>query len=222
MLGVSLPNTYPKSLPHLSPSFSTGVPTKVQLAARELVREKPKTLLGSEMIFEIVTGLQDLLDNVPLAAEAPTLEEEREAQLAALEQRKQDDLATTVEPTPAGIADEANADQTEEDQTLSAMVQQAKTRAGKRRDRSPNKPDAAEIEANKGLQFDHLITTKDAEGLLTKFQVVHRRVRYRQGPVTKVSKVHIWNASPHLEPCLVLKECRFPMQGVRHAEEATV
>jgi len=179
------------------------------------VTQKPRTLLGSEMIFEIATTLQDLLDNVPRTAEAPTLEEERAAQLALSQQIKQKESATTVESNITDTTEEANTRQTEEDEGLSIMMEQAKTRAEKRKEKSPGKPDAAEIEANEGLQLDHVITAKDAEGSLTNFQVVHHRVRYRQGPVTKVTKVHIWNAPRHLEPCLVLKECRFPVQGMQ-------
>jgi len=215
VLGVSLPNTYPKTLPHLSLCFGPSVPAKVQLATRDLVTQKPRTLLGSEMIFEIATTLQDLLDNVPRTAETPNLEEERTAQLALSQQMKQKDSATTTESNATDTTEEANARHIEEDEALSFMIEQAKTRAEKRKEKSPGKPDAAEIEANEGLQFDHIITAKDAEGSLAKFQVIHNRVRYRQGPVTKVSKVHIWKASRHLEPCLVLKECRFPVQGMQ-------
>lgn len=167
------------------------------------------------MIFEIAATLQDLLDSVPRTAEAPTLEEERAAQLALSQQIKPPDSATTVESNDTDTTEEANARQTEEDEALSIMMEQAQTRAEKRKEKSPGKPAAAEIEANEGLQLDHIITAKDAEGSLTKFQVIHHRVRYREGPVTKVSKVHIWNAPRHLEPCLVLKECHFPVQGMQ-------
>lgn len=215
VLGISFPNTYPKTLPQLSLCFGPGVPAKVQLATRDLVTQKPRTLLGSEMIFEIAATLQDLLDNVPRATEAPTLEEERAAQLALSRQEKKEDPARTIGSNTTDTAEEANARQTEEDEALSIMMEQAQTRAEKRKEKSVGKPAAAEIEANEGLQFDHVITTRDAEGSLTKFQVIHHRVRYRQGPVTKVTKVHIWNTPRHLEPCLVLKECRFPVQGMQ-------
>lgn len=215
VLSISFPNTYPKSLPQLSLCFGPGVPAKVQLASKDLVTQKPRTLLGSEMIFEIAATLQDLLDNVPRTAEAPTLEEERAAQLALSQQMKQRDSARTVESNTTVTTEEAKARQTEEDEALIIMMEQAQTRAEKRKEKPPGKPAAAEIEANEGLQLDHVITAKDAEGSLTNFQVIHHRVRYREGPVTKVTKVHIWNAPRHLEPFLVLKECRFPVHGLQ-------
>ena len=175
--------------------------------------QKPKCLLGSEMIFEIATALQELLDNVPGIAEALTLEEERAAQLATTQQAKQEASTDALEEEATGTEDKPEAANTEEDQALSIMVEQAKTRLEKRRAKSSNKPDAAEIEANGGLQFDHTITVKDAEGSPANFEVIHHRVRYRQGPVTKVSKVYIWGSSKDLEPSLVLKECRFPSRG---------
>lgn len=95
------------------------------------------------------------------------------------------------------------------------MIEQAKSRTDQRKDKLLSRPDAAEIEAEGGLLFDHAIAAKDAEGSLTNFEIVSRRTRYRQGPVTKVTKVHIWNAPKDLEPSLVLKECQLAIQGTQ-------
>ena len=183
------------------------------MEAQEIVRLKPKTLLGSEMIFEVATALQDLLDNIARTAEGPSLEEERMIQLAAAQKPKPGQQMDILHPH-AETEHELEADRTEEDQTLHLMMMQAKIREEKRKAKPPSKPGAAELEAHEGLQFDHPITVKDAEGSPVKFDVVHQSIRFRQGPVTKVSKVHIWNAPKHLEPCLILKECRFPTQGM--------
>ena len=210
---VSLPNTYPKSLPSLDLSFGPGVPSKAKMEAQEIVQRKPRTLLGSEMIFEIATALQDLLDNIVRTAEAPSLEEERMIQLAAAQKSKPDHQMDKLGPHPE-TEHELDAAKTDDDETLRIMMMQAKVREERRKAKPPSKPDAAELEAQEGLQFDHPITVKDAEGSPVEFDIVHQSVRFRQGPVTKVSKVHIWNAPKHLEPCLILKECRFPTQGM--------
>ena len=183
------------------------------MEAQEIVQLKPKTLLGSEMIFEVATALQDLLDSIVGTAEAPSLEEERMIQLAAAQKPKPAHQMDILGPR-RDTEHELDAAGTEEDQTLQIMMMQAKIREERRKAKPPSKPDAAELEAHEGLQFDHPITVKDAEGSPVKFDIVHQSIRFRQGPVTKVSKVHIWNAPKHLEPRLILKECRFPTQGM--------
>lgn len=54
-----------------------------------MLRTRPRTLLGSEMIFEITTSLQDILNHAAqdLVQSVPTLEEERVIQQAVLSSR---------------------------------------------------------------------------------------------------------------------------------------
>lgn len=81
-LAVSLPPTYPKSLPRLSLRFGHVMRDKEQKQARNIINSKPKSLLGSEMIFEIATSLQDILDTISRDT-VPTLDEERIAREVA-------------------------------------------------------------------------------------------------------------------------------------------
>lgn len=213
LLLVSLPNTYPKTLPSLKLKFGPAVSPKVQLEAHHLVDQKPRTLLGSEMIFEIATALQDLLDNISGIARGLSLDEERTTELLKAQELEQDDKINPRKPYVVAAEHLPNAHRAEEDQSLSVLSEQAKSRSERRRAKSSIKLDAAEVEANEGLKFDHVVVAKDAEGSPMKFEVVHHRVQYRRGPVTRVSKVHVWNSPKHLEPSLVLKECRFPTCG---------
>ena len=213
LLSVVLPNTYPKTLPSLDLVFGSAVPSSVQLQARELVRKKPKSLLGSEMVFEIATALQELLMNVSKPLDGPSLEEERLTQHAQTQRSRQQNKPSISERGSIVTGNGPDAAGTEEDQALLTLVEQATIRSEKRRAKSPSGPDAQEVEAIGGLQFDHTIFAKDAVGSPTKFDVVHQRVQYRQGPVTKVSKVHVWNAPKCLEPFLVLKESTFQDRG---------
>ena len=83
-LAVSLPPTYPKSLPRLSLRFGNVMRDQEQKQARDIINSKPKSLLGSEMIFEIATSLQDILDDISISREiVPTLDEERIAREVA-------------------------------------------------------------------------------------------------------------------------------------------
>ncbi|KAL2010403.1 hypothetical protein VTN00DRAFT_6210 [Thermoascus crustaceus] len=88
---VDLPATYPKTVPNLVlqgvDDLRYGAKSKVE----EIVHDKPKTLLGSEMIFELAVSIQDVLEDVALAQaedkDIPSLEEERiEHEAAAIQQ----------------------------------------------------------------------------------------------------------------------------------------
>lgn len=62
-LSVSLPPTYPKSLPRLQLQFDEDLRPEAREQAKDVVNTKPRTLLGSEMVFELATSLQEILDN---------------------------------------------------------------------------------------------------------------------------------------------------------------
>ena len=212
-LAVSLPQTYPKTLPQLSLSFGPGLSSKAKLDAQEFLRRKPKELLGSEMIFEIATALQDILDNTPRVTEVPSLEEERVAQHAATQHAVETISDSNNADNIAEFDEEPDENTAEEEQALAVMMEQAKSRSDKRKVSSTNKPSAAEIEASDGLQFDNIIITNDGDETVTKFDIVHSPIYYRQGPVTKVCKVYVWGSRKDLEPHLVLKTCVFSTRG---------
>ncbi|KAL2852947.1 Serine/threonine-protein kinase [Aspergillus pseudoustus] len=88
---VSLPTTYPKTCPNITPENLEDLRRGAQSRVRDILRNKPKTLLGSEMIYELGVSIQDVLED---AAEAqahdqdlPSLEEERMVQEAAATER---------------------------------------------------------------------------------------------------------------------------------------
>lgn len=134
---------------------------KVKLDAQELLQRKPQNLLGSEMIFEIATSLQDILDSIPVAAAVPNLDEERIAQLAA-KQQTIDKVKGESDATARDDDDEDPESTTvEEQEALSLLMEQTKSREKKK---TTLKPSAAEIEASGGLQFDNTISTQDLYG----------------------------------------------------------
>lgn len=90
-LAVSLPPTYPKSLPRLSLRFGHSMREKERKQAQDIINTKPKSLIGSEMIFEIATSLQDILDDRSVSREIiPTLDEERIAREVAARLKAQE------------------------------------------------------------------------------------------------------------------------------------
>ena len=213
MLIVSLPATYPKTLPRLSMSFSERVSLETRHAAQEVINSKPKTLLGSEMIFEIATALQDILDqsvethtaghNVTDNEQAhiPNLHQERAIQEAVVTQQVKD--AEEERQLTQKEADE------EDQRTISYMIDQEKARMTKRKNKQPATADPFEVEETVpgGIQFDQPITIKDTGGNIITFHTVYRKTDYRDGPVTKVSTVHPLGSRVGSAPILALKEC---------------
>ncbi|ERF70092.1 hypothetical protein EPUS_00279 [Endocarpon pusillum Z07020] len=89
-LFVQLPTTYPKTLPLLRLEHYNCGNTKVLERVKEVLESKPKELLGNEMIYEIASLVQDILeDAATVKAEKeglPSLQAERVLQRNNLEQ----------------------------------------------------------------------------------------------------------------------------------------
>jgi translation initiation factor 2-alpha kinase 4 len=91
LISVKFPATYPKTQPVISIENVHNVREKSLKSIKHIFEDKPKTLLGSVMIFEITSEAIDILvDEAEFqlkGADLPTLEEERagyEAQAAKL------------------------------------------------------------------------------------------------------------------------------------------
>lgn len=217
-LMVSLPATYPKTIPRLSLSFSEGVPPKAIKAAETLISTKPRTLLGSEMIYEIAISLQDILEQYtdPRPTDdvvqevtrdhIPNLHQERAIQEAAMTQK-----VRHAEEEKQLAQKEAE----EEDQRMiSYMIDQEKARMTNRKSKQPATPDPFEVQDTgpDGLQFDQPITIKDVKGAITTFHTVHQKIPYREGVITKVSIVRPLGYQAGSGIILALKECRISDQ----------
>lgn len=212
-LSVSLPATYPKTLPWLALTFEERVPLDTRKAAEEVISTNPKSLLGLEMIFEIATALQDILDqasetratnNNDAAVSSnniPNLHQERALQEAAISQKVKE--AEEEKQLTQKEAEE------EEQRTISYMIEQEKARMAVRKNKQPATADPFEVQQTVpgGLQFDQSITIKDAKGTETTFHTVHQKTEYREGTITKVFTVNPLGARVGSAPILALKEC---------------
>lgn len=208
-LAVSLPPTYPKSLPRLSLRFGDSIRDKEQKQARDIISSKPKSLLGSEMIFEIATSLQDILDDHSISRQivpiVPTLDEERTAREAAARLKAQkNEEEKRQQAIKAGE---------EEEQILLEMVKHRKSQSIRRNSKSIDPLDRPVIgeDIPGGVTFERPARTRKTDGKINIY-TVHQRVQYRQGPVSNVVTVQPWNVSQGVStrenpPFLVLKEC---------------
>ena len=208
-LAVSFPPTYPKSLPRLNLRFAESVRPAEQKQAQEIISSKPKSLLGSEMIFEIATSLQDILhDNVVSPKFVPTLDEERAAgEVASRLKAQQDEEERRQQAIKA---------EEEEEQILLEMVKHRKSQSTRRNSKSISQSDQLVVgeDVLGGITFERPIRLKDRRrnGIAT-VRNVHQMVQYRQGPVSNVVTVQPWSADQAVStyedpPFLVLKQCK--------------
>ena len=211
VLKVTFPATYPKTLPQLDPSFSDGFPSKARNAISEVIKAKPKELLGQESIFEVSTSIQDALDTAVAsnarAQELPALDEERT--LREAEAKRIAEEAKVQEQLRQKHAED------EETRNLSEMVDRERARLTKLHRKSESSPEAIERDARgPGLvTFDHEMKAKSADGTTVSFRSIVRRAKYRNGPVTGVSMACSADSDDDCLPCFALKECAISGSG---------
>ena len=205
-LSVSLPTTYPKTLPDCSVAYDTGVHGKTKVLVDTVIKSKPKALVGSEMIFELATSIQDILEDFSQAKDqnVPALDEERalhEAQ--ALQEANQAQRMQQKQQVEAAR---------EEERMLAQMVEQEQARVAKLNAQSPNRietfePSIFEDDTHGKLTFDREVSVRDLRGNVVAIRSVYNKVEYRNGPITDVFTVHPWKSPIDSAPYLILKQC---------------
>ena len=216
-LRVTLPISYPKTIPGLSVTDYGGIRETTRTQVDEVVKNKPKALVGSEMVFEIASELQDLLeDDVQKQLKAPglpSLEEERvvrEAAATELAKERQEE----------GHRKQAEA-KAEEEQILDRMMaselqrRQDQAREAKRKSKAlilENETSMHEINSADQITFDRVMTRKDEDGDSYSFRAVYAKKRIARGPISE-----IFTVLPALDSVtvsiLLLKEYMLPSSG---------
>lgn len=205
---VSLPATYPKTLPRCQITYSDEVPGRTRKEIDRLIKAKPKDLLGSEMIYELATSIGDVLEDAILTRaktqQAPALDKERALKEAAAQEKAQ-------QAEQVKIQQQQDASE-EEQRMLSRMVEREQARLAKLQVKTPIAETSFEFvqDVAGGLTFDHQIRAKDLNGNTLAFRTVHSNIRYRSGPVTKVFTVQPVGLEESATPFLALKECILP------------
>ena len=169
--------------------------------------------LGSEMIFEIATLLQDILDHGAQSMASVALNQERTMQLEAVQQKTHDAVASIEKDEDAEIELQQEAADTDELQASTVMVEQSRLHGEKRKAKWLDTRDENKDEQSDRLRFDRTMSTQDSKGSIYEFDTVHNLINFRQGPITKVSKVYTQSQQRDVEPHLLLKEARFHTAG---------
>ncbi|KAI9683815.1 MAG: hypothetical protein M1829_004149 [Trizodia sp. TS-e1964] len=199
--------TYPKSVPvfQLEDEEDLRKVTKEKLS--ELLEVRPKTLLNSEMIFDISILIQEVLeDDALLKALEPnshSLEEERKLKedIAALKaQREQEELEKQKEQERIMKDILSNIEFEEE------RVRRNKRRASEAISTALAMPQSSGKDSPDQLCLDQSVDVKDEKGHLHSFSVVKEIANLHQGPVTRVLTVRpITFSSNSQPPILVVK-----------------
>ncbi|PGH10139.1 PEK/GCN2 protein kinase [Polytolypa hystricis UAMH7299] len=177
-LFVELPTTYPKTVPILKVKGLDEIRRSAKSKIQDVIKTKPKTLLGSEMIYELAVTIQDILEDAALAQaedkDLPSLEEERIVQEAAAlqlaELQKQEELRRQQEVTA------------EEERALQVLLedkikqrQRAKEQVNRRKSRTMF-DDSAAVEPTEDspgtVAFDPRVTMNDLDGRPFTFRSV--------------------------------------------------
>ncbi len=214
ILSVSFPSTYPKSVPNLTLSYSEGILSHTREAAEQVIKSKPAQLVGAEMIFEIATALQEILEKAAeaVATDTCTVNTSNENIPDLLQERAlQEALATQKAKEAEEEKNQTQRETDEEDQQrlLSYLIEQEKARMMNRKNKQPATADPFETKDSVPgtLQFDQLISAENAGGTLITFHSVYNEVEYRKGPVTKTFTVQPLGSPAGYVPFLVLKKC---------------
>ncbi len=192
ILSVTMTATYPKSLPILNVLGLESLRSTARDSIKALIQEKPKTLVGTEMIYELSISIQDLLED-DFQAKAKhdglsSLEDERAVQEAAANK-----LAKEQEEADYRRKE---AESLEEEQMLARMVEDELQRQGAKA-KKMSRPFQVDMETSHGaktvtsnrLTFDRPIDMKDEDGNAIAFRSVDRLERLSGAPYREVTIV---------------------------------
>lgn len=217
---VELPATYPKTYPNITLENIEDLRQGSRSRILDIIRNKPKELLGSEMIYEIAVSIQDVLEDIAEARaqnkDLPSLEEERMEQEAAANQRAELERQEELRKQEAATAEEERALQ----QLLQDKIRErTKARISRRKSRTPgmdSNSDSDVVDNIPGaISFDPPLVMSDTdEGPLT-FRAVYGKthIQSRPGKETFTVRPAVSETRP-CAPLLVLKELAIEARGI--------
>ncbi|KAH2019830.1 hypothetical protein KXV45_003763 [Aspergillus fumigatus] len=216
---VELPTTYPKTYPNLSLGNSENIRHRARLKIQDIIRNKPKELLGSEMIYELAVSIQDVLEDVAQAQaqdkDLPSLEEERMVQEAAANQRAELERQEELRKQEAATAEEERAlQQLLEDK----LRERTKARLSRRKSRSSGTGLSGSIDAvdqfPDAITFDPPLIINDTNEQPLAFSAVFGKTLLQSSPGKQTFTVRpVVSGSRSHAPLIVLKELSLDGNG---------
>ncbi|KAL2219885.1 anticodon binding domain of tRNAs-domain-containing protein [Thermoascus aurantiacus ATCC 26904] len=218
---VELPATYPKTVPNLALQGLDDLRRGVRSQVENIVRDKPKTLLGSEMIYELAVSIQDVLEDAALAQAGdkalPSLEEERMKHEAAAIQQAELQRQEELRRQEAATAEEERALQQHLEDKIRER-ERSKARFSRRKSRTAAMDSSAIAEPTEDspgvISFDQPLVMNDNEERPLMFRAVfaktllqstHDKETFTVKPIVPENKTRA--------PLLVLKEIFLDERG---------
>lgn len=176
LLFVELPTTYPKTVPNIVIEQSDNIRQTPKSRIEKIINDKPKELLGSEMIYELAVHIQEVLEDAAVAhaedKDMPSLEEERIEQEAATIQQAEQHKIEQLRKQEAATA--------EEERALHRLLQdkmrqreRTKARDSRRKSRSAVLDTGGTLEDNSDhIIFDPPLVMNDVDGRPFTFQAI--------------------------------------------------
>lgn len=222
-LAVVLVATYPKSQPLLSLKNPTNIKDSTLFKLQKLLETQPAVFAKEEqeMIYRIVEGIQDILQEAADAKAAgkalPTLEAERAAHEAAVAKKAEDERLQEE--------NRKMEESKEERRHLDDLVDAEKTRKKERMANEAKKqarqnvswatPSASDQANNDDtiIHFDQWCKLTDNTGHSIEFNGVTDKEEFARGPITVVYKVRPVVQPGQKRPLLALKQVRLDTVG---------
>lgn len=212
---MELPATYPKTCPNLSlenlPDFREGAQSRIL----DIVKKKPKVLLGTEMIYELAVSIQDVLEDVAQAKaqdkDLPSLEEERMVQEAAAVHRAELEKQEELRKQESATAEEERALQ---QQLENKIRERSKARLSHRKSRTLGMDSNSFVDTDENvpgaIAFDPPLVMSGADERSLMFRSVSGKtvLGSDQGKETFTVRPVVSESRSHA-PLLVLKEFSF-------------
>lgn len=207
--------TYPKTPPNLSLENLDDLRHGARSRIDDIIRNKPKTLLGTEMIYELGLSIQDVLEDMAQARaqdkDLPSLEEERMVQEAAAVRRAELEKQEELRKQEAATAEEERVLQ----QLLKDKIRErtiARMSRRKSRTYGMDSDGALEVVENipDAISFDPPLVMSDMDDQPLAFRAVHAKTLLESSPGKGTFTVRpvVSDSRPHA-PLLVLKEFAF-------------
>lgn len=167
-LKVEMTSTYPKTLPTITIEHSNDLHPKQLEVIRQKTSQTMKELLGSEMIFEVTSNVQDMLDEYAQKdAEAPSLDEARLMRIKEEElARKREYDRTRKELQDQELRQEKHLEQLVLDELDNQKHNESSSKREAKEDESSQQP-SLNI-----FTFDRYVTARKPNGGNIKFQRV--------------------------------------------------
>ncbi|UKZ72864.1 hypothetical protein TrVFT333_000501 [Trichoderma virens FT-333] len=213
-VGFTITATYPKTPPLLTLKGQSYLREATGFKIQKFLETQPKIFAkeAEEMVYKIVEGIQDILEDAAQAKasgkQLPSLEEERDRHEAALAKLAQEQKEKEKRLEEEEMKEQEKAAAEELQQELQRQKQKARESKFSRRTNglSPHRPSSSSVSNGETIDFDQFCTVTDRMGNVLTFRSVTGKSDPRAGEVSTVYTVRPVLSNGQGNQLLALKE----------------